>query len=145
MTSRQLLPEEVGVTVLGRLLLVGLGTGGLVGGATGAVLGSGTTLGRWDVVFVYAGVLVGLLAGVLTQSVTALVVHLVHRRVHWDTVLRTALLPPVLGSGALALAVGSALPPDLAFAGAVAAVSLAAAASLGTVRWCLSPYLLPDF
>ncbi|MEZ0490851.1 hypothetical protein AB2L28_01195 [Kineococcus sp. TBRC 1896] len=143
MSSRQLLPEEVGVTVLGRLLLVGLGAGGLVGGTTGAVLGSGGTLGSWDAVFVYLGVLTGFLAGLLTQAVTALVVHVVHRRVPWDSVLRTALLPPVLGSGAVALAVSDPLPPDLAFAGAVAAVSLAAAAARATVRWCLAPYLLP--
>lgn len=143
MSSRQLLPEEVGVTVLGRLLLVGLGAGGVVGGATGAVLGSGGTLGSWDAVFVYLGVLTGFLAGLLTQAVTALVVHVVHRRVQWDTVLRTALLPPVLGSGAVALAVSSALPPDLGFAGAVAAVSLAAVSARATVRWCLAPYLVP--
>jgi hypothetical protein len=141
MSSRQLLPEEVGITVLGRLLLVGLGAGGLVGASTGAVLGSGA--GDWDAVFVYAGVIVGLLSGVLTQAVTALVVHLVRRRVHWDTVLRSALLPPVLGSGLLALTVSSPLPPDLGFAGAVAAVGLAAVVALATVKWCLSPYLHP--
>ncbi|GAA0321576.1 hypothetical protein [Kineococcus aurantiacus] len=145
MRARQLLPEEVGITVLGRLLLVGAVGGGLVGGATGAVLGSGLPLDRWDAVPVYAGVLVGLVAGVLTQAVTALVVHLVHRRVQWDTVLRTALLPPVLGSGSLVLAVGSALPPDLALAAVVAAVALTAATALRTVRWCLAPYLLPDW
>lgn len=143
MSSRQLLPEEVGITVLGRLLLVGLGAGALVGGSTGAVLGSGT--GEWDAVFVYLGVVVGLLAGVLTQALTALVVHLVHRRVEWDTVLRSALFPPVLVAGALAVAASSPLPPDLALAGAVAAVSLTATAALTTVRWCLSPYLLPSW
>jgi len=141
MSSRQLLPEEVGITVLGRLLLVGLGAGGLVGATTGAVLGSGA--GAWDGVFVYAGVIVGLLAGALTQTVTALVVHVVRRRVHWDTVLRSALLPPVIGSGVLALTASSPLPPDLGFAGTVAAVGLAAVVALSTVRWCLAPYLNP--
>lgn len=137
------MPEEVGITVLGRLLLVGLGAGALVGGATGAVLGAGA--GDWDAVFVHLGVLVGLLAGVLTQSVTALVVHLVHRRAQWDTVLRSALFPPVLVSGLLAAPASAALPPDLGLAGTVAAVALAATAALTTVRWCLAPYLLPSW
>lgn len=145
MSGRRLLPEEVGITVLGRLLLVGLGAGGLIGGSTGAVLGSGESAGRWDAVFVYLGVVVGLLAGVLTQSVTALVVHLAHRRVQWGTLQRSALTPPLLASGAIAVVVSGPLPADLGLAGALAAVGLAAAAAVGTVRWCLSPYLLPSW
>ena len=143
MSSRQLLPEEVGITVLGRLLLVGLGAGALIGGATGAVLGAGTASGPWTEVYFYLGVVVGLFAGVLTQSVTALVVHLVHRRVAWGTVQRSALVPPVLASGVLAVLAGDPLPADLGLAGAVAAVSLAAVAAVATVRWCLAPYPRP--
>ncbi|MDT0165480.1 hypothetical protein Q9R32_07915 [Actinotalea sp. AC32] len=126
--------DRAGLTVLGRLLWVGVVAGLLVGGLSGAALSWATP--QYAVGAFSAGAVVGGGAGVAVQVANAVVLHgVVRARPRLDGTRRRVLLVPLpaLTGVALLLALGA---PGVA---GLAVGALCVAVAWLLAPWCLAP------
>jgi len=134
-----------GYRALGRLLLVGVGAGGVIGGMTaGLVLGSpADPSGMWWG-GVIIGVMVGIVGGALAQGAGYALALAAARRRPWlgVTPIRAVLIAWSVTVTTAAVA-GVAANPDASIARQLAIAGIAAGLALAAARlavdWCLRP------
>jgi hypothetical protein len=127
--------DDPGLVMLGRLLMVGMGAGALIGGLVVVTIDPALAVdGFW------IGAMVGIVAGVAAQVLNAVVLHLARRArpALGRTATRLVLAPvPVAAAVLLAWHVSAG---GLAV---LVAGALSAATSWAAAPWCLTPMPLP--
>lgn len=136
--------DDVAVSVLGRLLWVGVVAGLVIGGLAGTVLPAGGDI-SFAVGGFAIGAMAGLVAGVIVQALNAVALQSARtlRPSLAPTAMRILLVPlPAVAAGAVLWSLSTAGPGWIAFAAPTWAAVLTAGALGGCASWIAGPWCL---